>query len=87
MDTCNQWLLLQQSPEVVTVKEVEEYRPGRVRHRYTTRLVLISKVQIVWHTILSSTLMHTSELPCFWFKCLDAERAISLTIDEVQNEC
>ena len=86
MDTCNQWLLLQQSPGVVTVKEVEEYRPGRFRHRYTTRLVLISKVQIVWHTTLSSTLMHTSELPFFGLSAW-MQRGLWLTIDKVQNEC
>ena len=34
-ESCEQWLL-QQSPEVATEREAEEYRLGRVRYRYTT---------------------------------------------------
>ena len=34
-DSCGQWLL-HQSPEVATVREAQEYRPGMVRYRYTT---------------------------------------------------
>ena len=43
-DSCNQWLL-QQSPEMTTVREAEEYRPGRVRYRYTTGVGLPAEVQ------------------------------------------
>ena len=42
--SCNQWLL-HQSPDVTTVKEAEEYRPERVRYRYTTTA---TKVQSEW---------------------------------------
>ena len=37
-ESCEKWLL-HQSPEMTTVREAEEYRPGRVRYRYITRKV------------------------------------------------
>ena len=43
-ESCKQWLL-HQSPEMTTVREAEEYRPGRVRYRYTTGVGLPVKVQ------------------------------------------
>ena len=46
-ESCKQWLLYQ-SPEVATVREAEEYRPGRVRYRYTTEVGLPAKVQSEW---------------------------------------
>ena len=43
-DSCGQWLL-HQSPEVATVREAQEYRPGMIRYRYTTTA---EKVQSEW---------------------------------------
>ena len=43
-ESCNQWLL-HQSPEMTTVREAEEYRPGRVRYRYITGMGLLVEVQ------------------------------------------
>ena len=43
-ESCKQWLL-HQSPEMTTVREAEEYRPGRVRYRYITGVGLPAKVQ------------------------------------------
>ena len=43
-ESCKQWLL-HQSPEMTTVKEAEEYRPGRFRYRYTTTKGLPAEVQ------------------------------------------
>ena len=43
-ESCEQWLL-QHSPEVATVKKAEEYKPGRVRYRYTTGVGLPTKVE------------------------------------------
>ena len=43
-ESCEQWLL-HQSAEMTTVRVAEEYRPGRVRYRYTTKMGLPAEVQ------------------------------------------
>ena len=43
-ESCGQWLL-HQSPVVATVREAEEYRPGRVRYLYKT---MAEKVRSEW---------------------------------------
>ena len=42
-ESCNHWFL-HQSTKMATVMEVEEYRSGIVRHRYSTRARLSAKV-------------------------------------------
>ena len=71
-ESCKQWLL-HQSPEMTTVSEEEEYRPGRVRYRYTTTA---AKVQSEWSGAVMYLLLFcaiqndTVRIPCTETMCI-----------------